>query len=672
MRRWLHPAGVAPDRRAPVTFAAGKEQGQGMRCMRWMLAAACAVAPMVAWAQVDLGPYLRRDSFTSLKISPTGAYYAAAAPLEDRTVLAVIRRSDKQVTAKVSGGKHSVVQDFHWVNDERVVVSMAERFGSEDEPHPTGQLYAINADGSQSRMIFGRFGLDNDGMQQRAAFLIDGLRDDDRAVLVRTYAVGADPMTRVEKLDVYNGRLTPVASAPVRSASFATDGTGEVRFAVGAGYDNVSKLYYRDRRWADWELVNDESVSGVVEWPLGLSADGRVAYFQREQASGPDAIVAFDIAARTRKELLRDADVDPYAVIHDPATDVPQGALYLHAAPRTAFFDAASPTARRQRMLEKAFPGVGVSVTSASDDGKWLVVATWSDTSPGDYYLFDTATNQASLVFSRKEWFVPARMAPTRAIELKARDGLTLHGFLTLPRGQSGPAPMVVVPHGGPYTIFDEYAFDEDAQLLAEAGYAVLRVNFRGSGNYGRAFLQAGAREWGRKMQDDLTDATRWAVAQKLADPARICIAGASYGGYAALMGVAREPDLYRCAVGYVGVYDLELLHKDRTRAGRSSRTWTDEWIGARDGLAAVSPTRLAGDIKVPVLLAAGGEDEIAPIAHSRRMEKALRDAGVPVQTLYFETEGHGFYTEPHRRAYYETLLEFLHRHIGGRKAAKG
>jgi dipeptidyl aminopeptidase/acylaminoacyl peptidase len=206
-------------------------------------------------------------------------------------------------------------------------------------------------------------------------------------------------------------------------------------------------------------------------------------------------------------------------------------------------------------------------------------------------------------------------------------------------------------------------------QLLAKAGYAVLQLNYRGSGNYGRAFHHAGAREWGARMQDDLTDATRWTIDQGIADPARICIYGASYGGYAALMGVAKEPTLYRCAVGYVGVYDLPMMHEDKADMARWVENWADGWLGDPATLAGRSPNRLAAQIKVPVLLAAGGEDETAPIKHSKMMEKALREAGVPVETLYYDTEGHGFYSEPHRREFYTRLLDFLSRHIGGAKA---
>ena len=635
----------------------------------WALLALILVAG-TADAQVDLGRYLKRDPFGTIKISPTGEYYAATVPLEDRTILAVMRRSDKQVTAKVGGERHSVVSDFEWANPERVVVSMAERFGSEDQPHPTGELYAVNADGSKRQMIFGRFGLNGGEARQEAAFLIDTLRGDDRGVLISAFMVGADPKTRVERLDIYNGRRSASADAPVRRARFVADASGEVRFAVGAGYDNVSKLYYRARRGDEWRLINDEAQSGVTAWPLGFTADGGKAYLQRENKQGPDEILEYDTTSGSMTPKLRDQVVDPYLIVADPATDAPQGALFMHAGMRSAFFDEGSAIARRQRMLEKAFPGHAVTVTSATDDGKLLIVATWNQRNPGDFYLFDTRTHQANLVFSRREWFDPARTAPTRLVELRSRDGLPLYGYLTTPPGeQESPRPLVVVPHGGPYGVYDEWEFNDEAQLLAEAGYAVLRINYRGSGNYGRAFMHAGAREWGGKMQDDVTDATRWAIEQKIADPDSICIFGASYGGYAALMGAVREPGMYRCAVGYVGVYDLELMHKQTSRASKSRHAWTNDWVGSRGSLASVSPSRLAAAVKVPVLLAAGGEDEIAPIAHSKRMEKALREAGATVETLYFDTEGHGFYTEPHRREFYTRLLDFLARHLGGQRA---
>ncbi len=182
-------------------------------------------------------------------------------------------------------------------------------------------------------------------------------------------------------------------------------------------------------------------------------------------------------------------------------------------------------------------------MTSSTADGSEVLLYVWSDRNNGDYFLFDTRTRRAERVFSRREWFDPAEVPASRYVTFKARDGMTLHGYLTEPRGPAvGPRPMVLLPHGGPFGIFDTWSFDDDAQILAAAGYAVLRVNYRGSGNYGRQYQRAGHKEWGGRMQDDLTDATRWAVREGVADASKICIYGASYGGYAALMGVARSP----------------------------------------------------------------------------------------------------------------------------------
>ena len=644
--------------------------GKGLWLLAWAMCAPAA-------AQVDLDAYLKRDAYERVKISPTGEYLAVTVPLEDRTVLVIMRRAGKAITAKVMGGEHSLVNDFWWANDERVVVAMARRLGTRDAPYATGELHAVNADGTRGMLLASPNGVEemaNLGgsihmTSEAAVFMIDPLASDERNILVSAVPLATDPQTRVERLDIYNRRRDVIASAPVRNASFTVDSAGEVRFARGSGFDNVSKLYYREGRGQDWRLVNDYARSGVVVSALGFSKDGKTAYLRSEMPGGPDAILAYDPFADTRVPLIRDPVSDPLAIIDQLDSLEPAGAWFMGDAIRSRFFDEASKTARLYRSLEKAFPGHAVAVTSTTRDGKLALLKVWSDRNNGDFYLFDTVAKHADLLYSRREWFLPVNVPSSRAIQVQASDGMTLHGYLTLPLEKDKPLPMVVLPHGGPFDVFDRWEFDDDAQMLAEAGYAVLRLNFRGSGNYGRDYLHAGAREWGKRMQDDLADATRWAIAQQIADPSRICIYGASYGGYAALMGVAKEAALYKCAVGYVGVYDLEKMHRDDARYSRSWKTWTGDWLGNRDALAEVSPVNLAARIKAPVFLAAGGQDERAPVEHTRKMEKALKDAGVPVESLYFKSEGHGFFTEPHRREYYTRLLAFLSVHLGGAKA---
>lgn len=638
----------------------------------WWLATFLALLGADAHARqpVDLEPFLARDSFAQIVISPTGEYYATTVPQRDRTNLVIVRRADMQVTANLRVPRDNHIHEVDWVSPGRVVASIAQAFGRLDSPSLTGELYAVDADGSAQQLLAGYR-----SNRSAPAFLLGTLPDDPRNVLVTVWPVHSSEGARVEKLDVYTGKRTRVASPPLKSASYSLDGRGRVRFARASEDDNLQQLFHRPDDASAWTRINHERDSGVIHVPWGFSADDRTAYLQVERASGPDAVEAFDTLAGTRREVARDALVDPAPIYAVSCGACPQvvGARFHGPRPRMVFFDEASTDARLYRALERAFPGQIVQVTSATTDGRLLVVAVESDVDPGSFYLYDTQAKRAAFIFARRMKIDPQAMARTQPIALTARDGLPLHGFLTVPRGQEGgAAPLVVLPHGGPFGIYDRWGFDEETQMLARAGYAVLRLNFRGSGNYGRAFLHAGARQWGGAMQDDLTDATRWAIGQGIADAGRICIYGASYGAYAALMGAAKEPGLYRCAIGYVGVYDLVRM-RNEGRWAKSGRNWSQQWLGDSDAaLAAVSPDRLAAQIKVPVFLAAGGADAVAPIEHTRSMARALEKAGVPVEKLYYVYEGHGFYEIEHQRAYYTQLLAFLARHLGGHVAQAG
>lgn len=648
---------------------------------KWSLSVAVAAlvgATLPAHA-VDIESFIKRDKFNDIKISPDGDYFAATVPLEKQTVLTIIRRSDNKVTANFGLGQNNHVADFVWVNPERVVISMAEKFGSLDTPQLTGELYAINADGSRAENLVG-YRVQGAGLGTKiqpkkveavAAFLVDDLPDDDGNVVISVTPFAPDTFSRAEKLDVYTGRRARVAGAPVRNAAFVTDNAGIVRFAQGTGTDLVNKLYYRSGDGAEWTLLNDEDKSGRIETPIGFAAGDKVAYLQVEQPDGPDAIVAFDIASGRRTQVFRDAVVDPGEVIYRPYSGIPVGVALANGRWTTQFFDKAATESRLQKSLEAAFAGSSVTVTSQTKDGRVALVRVSSDRNPGDYYLFDTLAKKAHFLLASRDWLDPEALHPSTPVSFKARDGVPLHGYLTRPKGAAaGRLPMIVLSHGGPFGVRDYWRFDDEAQMLASAGYAVLQVNFRGSGGYGRAFHHAGSRQWGKAMQDDITDATRWAIAEGHADGSKICLYGASYGAYTSLMGVAKEPDLYRCAAGYVGAYDLPTMHTDGDiQERKSGQTYIEEWIGSRADVAAVSPTRMADRIKVPVFMAAGGEDRRTPIQHTKMMEQALRQAGKQVEALYYDTEGHGFYRPENRREYYTRLLAFFSRSLGGATA---
>ena len=636
-----------------------------------------------AAAAVDLAPFLRKDTFAEIVLSPNGEYLAATVPLEDRTGLVIMRRADKEVTARFTLGRDTHIGDMVWVNDERVLVSIAEAFGTEDKPSATGELFGVDADGKNQRMLVGyRAEINTQASRLNTAnadavfaTLVDELPAEENHVLVAVTPFVPDPHTRLERMDVRNGKRTPVTRVAGKYAGFVTDHAHRVRVAVGSGKLNQSLLFYRADDDAKWEIVNDELESGLVETPIGFSADDRVIFLQSERAGGPDAIVTWDTVTGERKEVARHASHDPYDILYGLGeSKVPVGVRYdTGPVAETVYFGDPAGDARVHRMLDKAFNGLDATVTSTTRDGGLALVLVEHATSPGDFFLFDVANKKADLLLSAASWLDPATMGAVRAVSLKARDGHMLHGVLTLPPGSDGKGlPMVVNPHGGPFGLRDDFEFNSEAQLLAHAGYAVLQVNFRGSGGYGRDFHEAGARQWGKLIQDDITDATKWAIAEGIADPRRVCIYGGSHGGYASLMELARDASLYRCGVGYVGVYDLDRMIAEDSSDSASSAEFHRQWTGVKGKMADVSPVNFAERVKAPVFLAAGGEDRIAPVEHTRAMERALRKAGVPVETLYFKNEGHGFYTDEHRREYYAKLLDFLSRHIGGAKAAGG
>ncbi len=650
-----------------------------MKLIAAALATALLIVPALVAAQAakpyDIEDFIRKQKFEDIKISPTGEYYAATVRVERKTALAILRRTDNKVMASLSiPGDRTHVDDFWWVNANRVLIRPSEKIGALERPQLTGELYAVNADGGKGELLVGQ-SVQGEGTGSRiqvkkveevAAFLVDDLPGNEKDVVISVSPFSADPFTRVEKMDVYTGRRMPITRAPVRNASFVTDNSGNVRFALGKDVDLSQRLYYRGPDGNEWKLVNDTRENGIGQYPLGFSPDDKVVYMQVEQEQGPDAIVAWDIAADKKTEVFRDDNTDPTPVYVEGKL---HGIRLMDGLPRTHFFDPQSDVAKLYIKLEKAFAGQRVDITSMTADGKLALVLAHGDRNPGDFFIFDSVSNKAERLLGRKEWLDPQHVAQVRPVSFKTRDGLDIQGYLTVPVGaEAKNAPLIVYIHGGPYGEYDAWGFDQDAQMLAAHGYGVLQVNYRGSGNHGRAFVLAGKREWGGKMQDDITDATRWAIQQGIADPKRICLYGASYGGYASLMGAAKEPELYRCVAGYVGVYDLPTMHADGDIRDRASgRTYINEWIGPKQDVASVSPSRLASRIKVPVFLAAGGEDERAPIQHTEMMEKALRNAGVPVEAVYYPTEGHGFYKLENEREFYGKLLSFFQKHLGGR-----
>jgi len=643
-------------------------QGANMRSVgkAFGMLLATLLSAAEARAQVPLVDFARAPQFRDIKISPEGDYLAASAVVDGKAVLSLIRL-DGMKGVNLRPRDLDEIADFWWAGPHRLLYSVSQKTGGLEQPVATGELFAVNADGSNQKMLAG-FRVKGDPV---IVTPILPLFSDDRRVLVSATRWngsldGAYPSAAW--LDLDSGSVTRIVTAPMRNAQFVADNDGDVRFATAQGTDQAWRVYYREKK-GDWELLFDESKHDFGGFPIRFGRSGGEVYFKCAGSRGIAGVCRWNVAARTFAKLWSDGEVEPDELL---STFDRKDAFAIRSTPgrpQTSLIDPAAPEAKLLAAMSAQFPGEDVRFTSHTRDGRKIVVQVEAADDPGSFYLYDADARKASFLFGRMPWIKPETMGKVEPITLKARDGTPLHGYLARPQGreQARELPLVVYVHGGPFGVRDLWEFDPTLQALASRGYAVLQVNFRGSGGYGVAFERAGYREWGGKMQDDVTDATRWAIQQGIADPKRVCIFGASYGGYAALEGAVKEPDLYRCAIGYVGVYDLSLMYKrGDIPQSKYGENYLKRVLGEDEAtLWDRSPIAHLDRLRAKVMLVVGGADTRVPPIHGENLHYALEKAHVEHEWLYRRTEGHGFYDEVNRADLLERLLAFLDGNIG-------
>ena len=539
------------------------------------------------------------------------------------------------------------VSSFFWKGDDHVVY--AKDSGGDENFH----VLSVRIDGAGA----GKDLTPYDGVR---AEIIDDLKDVDGHMLV-AHNKRDKKVFDVFRVDVATGEATLIAENPGNITGWVTDHDGKLRAAVTSDGVN-SALLYRDDESQPFRTIVTTDFREAVD-PFFFTFDNRRLYVNSNRGRDKKAIFEFD--PKTGKEgrlIYENAQVDAWQLDYSRKRKVLTEVAYADWKTQHKALDP--ETAAIYADLAKQLAGYDVSLGAGTKDESRYIVAAYSDRSRGKTYIYDVKKKALTLVAESAPWLAEADMAPMKPITYKSRDGLTINGYLTLPVGRDAKnLPMVVNPHGGPWAR-DLWRFNPEAQLLANRGYAVLQMNFRGSTGYGRKFWESSFRQWGRTMQDDITDGVEAMKKQGIADPKRIAIYGGSYGGYATLAGVTFTPDLYAAAVDYVGVSNLLTFMNTIPPYWEPQRKQFYEMVGDpekdRQMLEAASPVNFIDRIRTPLLVAQGARDPRVNKAESDQIVDGLRKRGVSVEYLVKDNEGHGFRNEENQFEFYGAMEKFL------------
>jgi len=641
--------------------------------MRALLASMCLLLP-AAGVAADLLPvedFAKHAELSMPRLSPDGQYLALRVDDDSgQHALVVYKISDMSApVSMLRMPKYELPASFDWVSPTRLVIMKGQKFGSLDKPVLTGEIIATDMNGKHQDYLYGYQGGGSRG----------GTRNHDEGwaeydsrpepannhFYITAHDWNADRQSSLYDVDATANKRLLIGNIGVADMDFMVGTDGKAHFAYGINDDYKYVVYHHEAN--GWAQMSAAEMGGSFV-PIDFTPDHQRIYATYAAGGGPTALIEQDENGGNRQVLAKDdsssiGSIEWTALPHQPFATVPATGI-----PKVSYIDPNMNAAKLHMALSQKFPGESVDFINYSEDGGQLLFGVSSDRDPGTYYLIDTHSYKVRKLFDVAPWIDPAKMAERRPLHFKASNGTELEAILTFPKGAAEMnLPMVLLPHGGPIDVQDDWSYDNDAQFLANRGYLVLQVNFRGSSGRGGDFMRAGYRQWGTGIQQDLIDGVKWAVAEKYADPKRICVFGGSFGGYSAMMAVIRAPGMFKCAVGYAGIYDMAMRYtKGDTQESVLGRNALRAQMGDDPAdLAANSPDKLADQINVPVFLIHGEDDQRAPFAQAKAMRAALDAAHKPYEWMSKPGEGHGFYDEKNSIELYTRLQAFLEKNIG-------
>jgi dipeptidyl aminopeptidase/acylaminoacyl peptidase len=655
-----------------------------MRFLCFFVAALLSLRAQTAGELVPVEKFAQSSDFSQARLSPDGRYIARLQEINSKQWLVILdletRKNFRIDPGTTVTGLRKEVSSFRWISDRRISFVTTVFDGQAF----TG-VSAVDCDG-KNWVAFA--GPDVNPYEQNpllANQIIHSFEDEDQSVLMidRGFGDGRDLVyPDVVKVSTLSRVVRTVVKNPGNVVNWVPDRAGVIR--LGVTRDGLkSGVIYRADEASPWRKLPPPKGREAVS-PLGFSPDGTRLIVAAANEHKRRAVYYYDIVTGETTEIASHPQFDIIPERGSPSVDGVTlsgvvtseladdiiGIRYITDGPRTLWVE--SHFADLQEAVDRIIKGTVNLIVSRSRDEKRFLVLAFSDRNPGTYYLIDLKGEKpvVARLAERHADFPQNAAVPMYPIKYRARDGEQIHGYLSLPLGAGRTnLPLVVMPHGGPF-VRDVWGCSPMVQFLANRGYAVLQMNFRGSPGYGIEFLQKGKREVGRAMQDDIEDGTRWAIEQGVADPARVAIVGGSYGGYAAMFALAHNPELYRCGVSINGVTDWsDIIRERRGEEYRYAYQHYREWIGdpKLEFLESVSPVNFAAKITAPLLIAQGKDDRTVPPKQARKMVSAMEKAGRPVQSLYFANEGHNFREEKNRVKLLAEIEKFLAKNLAAK-----